>query len=404
MTAEAGVETRRRNGYPQQPAYIELLFDVVYVFAIKQISPVLSQDITWVGALKTIILLSAFWWIWVYTTWTTNQFYTTWGRGHRGNVQISVHIVIVPTMLGSLLMAGAALDAFGDEGLVFAVTYVVTQLARTIYVGGIVGGEQRTALGSPQIFLWFGVAAVLWITGALIDGHARIVLWTVAMVLSYVMSVVDFRVPGLGPAYVAAWRINPEHLSERYRQFVLIAFGETILAAGFQFSRYDYELDRTLAFLVAGTGTVLMWRIYYYRAGELLPSAIVSTRAPAVFGKVASYAHVTMVAGIIGTAVGSEIVIAHSLERPELARVAVILGGPAVFLIGRAWLDFLTFRRVSWSRVVGLVALFTVVVPAAILLPPLMVSIALAIILTGIIVADTYSWRLRPREPAPPLP
>jgi low temperature requirement protein LtrA len=399
----AGTDAEARSGYPQQPAYIELLFDVVYVFALTRISAVLYEDLSWVGALKTLILLSAFWWIWLYTSWTTNQIYTIWTASHRGTVQLSLHTVVIPTMLGAMLMAGAAREAFGDEGLIFAVTYAGSQLARTAFVGVILRKQRHMALGSQQIFLWLSLASVFWIVGALNEGASRLVLWTVAMLLGYVMSGVDFDVPGLGPAYVSTSKINPGHLSERYRQFILIAFGETILASGFQFSDYDYELERTLAFLVVVTGTVLMWRIYYYRAGELLPAAIVNTRAPAAFSKVASYAHLVMVAGIIGMAVGDEVVIAHPLDRPELAWVVVILGGPALFLIGRAWLDFLTFGRVSWSRVVGLLALGTVA-PAAVMLPPILVSVTLAVILTGIVATDTYAWRIRPRQPLPPIP
>ncbi|MFU8853981.1 low temperature requirement protein A [Micromonospora sp. SL1-18] len=118
-------------------------------------------------------------------------------------------------------------------------------------------------------------------------------------------------------------------------------------------------------------------------------------------GDLASYAHLVMVIGVAVSAVGDTLTISHPFGETALSWIAVILGGPALFLVGRAMLDYAGFSRVSWSRPIGLVAL-GVLAPVALLLPPLLVAAVAAVVLAGVATSNVISWWLYPREMAPP--
>ncbi|MFE9694219.1 low temperature requirement protein A [Micromonospora sp. NPDC005806] len=161
--------------------------------------------------------------------------------------------------------------------------------------------------------------------------------------------------------------------------------------------------DRLIAFVLAFAITTLLWRIYFYRAGLLLPAAIAASAAPAVFSRSASYAHLFMAGGIVLSAVGDEIVITHPIAQANLVWSAVILCGPAIYLAGRARLDYLSFSKVAVSRVIGLL-LLVVLSPVVAFLAPILIAVVAVVILTAIAASDTIAWRYRPSEPKPPPP
>ncbi|WP_423202874.1 low temperature requirement protein A [Micromonospora kangleipakensis] len=183
------------------------------------------------------------------------------------------------------------------------------------------------------------------------------------------MTRLEFRLPKLGPARITLQEVSAAHLAERYQQIMIIAFGETILAAGGEFAALGFERDRVIAFVLAFAITTLLWRIYFYRAGLLLPTVIATSTTPAVFIQSASYAHLLMAGGIVLSAVGDAIIINHPFAEPNLVWSAVILCGPAIYLAGRARLDYLSFSRVALSRLIGL-PLLVVLAPVVAFMPP----------------------------------
>ncbi|SCL17632.1 Low temperature requirement protein LtrA [Micromonospora rhizosphaerae] len=394
MTAGNTSDLLRDRAEPQRATYVELFFDVILVFALTRLSHTLFTDLTWLGALHTVILLAAFWWVWVFTTWTTDRL---------DPAQPAIQVVIIPIMLGTLIMAGAAPTAFGGDGMIFAATYVIIQVGRALIVTSAMRRRPEVAIGSLQQLIWNCFAGVLWIAGALTEGTSRVVIWLLAAVLGYTMSRLDFRLPKLGPARITTQAISAEHLAERYQQIMIVAFGETILAAGGQFAAFGFERDRLIAFVLAFAITTLLWRIYFYRAGLLLPAAIAASAAPAVFSRSASYAHLIMAGGIVLSSVGDEIVINHPFAEANLVWSAVILCGPAIYLAGRARLDYLSFSKVAVSRVIGLL-LLVVLSPVVAFLSPILIAVVAVVILTAIAASDTISWRFRPSTPKPPPP
>ncbi|MFI5489054.1 MULTISPECIES: low temperature requirement protein A [Micromonospora] len=393
MTAGKTGDLLRDHAEPQRATYVELFFDVILVFALTRLSHTLFSDLTWLGALHTVILLVAFWWVWVFTAWTTNRL---------NPAQPAIQLVIIPIMLGTLIMAGAVPGAFGEDGMIFAATYVTIQVGRALFVTLAMRGRE-VAIGSLQQLIWSIFSGVLWIAGAFTEGTTRVVIWLLAAALGYTMSRLEFRLPKLGPARIATQTVNAEHLAERYQQIMIVAFGETVLAAGGRFAAFGFERDRVTAFVLTFAITTLLWRIYFYRAGLLLPAVIATSTTPAVFSRSASYAHLLMAAGIVLSSVGDEIIITHPFAEANLVWSAVILCGPAIFLAGRARLDYLSFSRVALSRVIGLVVLVGLA-PVVAIQPPILIAVVAVVILTAIAASDTISWRVHPSKPTPPPP
>ncbi|MFG2100709.1 low temperature requirement protein A [Micromonospora echinaurantiaca] len=376
---------------PRRANFLELFFDLVFVVALVQLSNELIQDLTWSGAFQTLVLLLAMWWVWSVTAWITDLY-----DPQRPGIQL----LVTATMLGSLVMVVALPDAFGERGLVFAGMYVAIHVGRQIFLVLALRGHELQSR-SVRVLFWFGVSAVPWIAGALAHGGARAALWTLAVAVDYTARGFRFPTPGLGRSPESEYPIAAEHLAERYRQLFVIALGELILVTALTLSGTGFAADRTAAFVVSFVATALFWRIYIYRSGQLLPAAIAAAPHPDRLAVSALTAHLLMMAGIVATAVGDELVIAHPLGHTQPAWVAVILGGPALFLVGRSFFEYAVFSRVSRDRVIGLLVL-AALTPPMLLLPPLLAAIAAVAVLTGVAIADAARARGRPPEPPSP--
>ncbi|MDH6465809.1 low temperature requirement protein A [Micromonospora sp. A200] len=392
MASNEAADLVRRPEDPREATFLELFFDLAFVFALTQLSFGLIQNLTWRGAFQTLLLLLAVWWIWSDTALLTDVY-----SPQRSVVQVLVTV----SMVGTVLVAVALPEAFGAQGLVFAGVYLAIRVGRCflLLVAARVRERQRDAL---RVLAWAGVSAVPWIAGALAPGTGREVLWALAVVVDYTGFVLRWPTPGLGPTSQPEFSLVSGHFAERHRQFFIIALGELILVTGLALRGSGFPPDRTAAFLLAITTTVLLWRIYIYRAGEVLATALTAARKPQRAARATFVAHLVMVAGVVAIAVGAELVIAHPLGHAPPAWITVILGGPALFLAGRAGFEYAVFNRVSWARWIGLLVL-AALLPAMQDAPPLLVSTAATVVLAGIAVADAARSRRRPSElPMPP--
>src|SRR3954451_17175217 len=165
MPRRARASMRRQEGTVQRTTSLELFYDLVFVFAVTQVSHLLLAHLTWQGAGRAAFVLLVVWWSWNYTTWVTNELDPD---------SIAVRLLLIGLMLASLLMAVAIPHAFGDEALLFAASYVAIQVGRTAFLA-FVAAERGTIerLRAASILAWFAVAGGLWIAGALADGTAR---------------------------------------------------------------------------------------------------------------------------------------------------------------------------------------------------------------------------------------
>jgi low temperature requirement protein LtrA len=377
---------------PGRATFLELFFDLVFVFALFRLSQGLLERLTWSGAFQTVVLLLAVWWVWGNTAGLANRF---------DPAQPAIQVLVIGCMFGTFLLAVVAPEAFGPRGPVFAGAYVTVQLGRSLVLVLATRGHERQRFELRTLF-WFGVSALLWLAGALAHGWARGVLWAVAVAVDSVAPRLGLPTPGLPRARPAEFSFLSEFVAERLRQFFIIALGELILVSGLAFASGGFAADRTAAVVVAFVTTVLLWRVYIYRAGEVLGAAVAA--APDALRVVNSvlYAHAVMVAGVVAISVGDELVIKHSSGHIQAAWLAAVLGGPALFLAGRAILEYAVFARVSRDRVVGVLAL-AVISPAMILVPPLIVAAVVAVVLAGVAANDAARARRR-RLDEPPSP
>src|SRR5918998_3984789 len=178
--ADHGGMLRTRDGGEQRATPLELFFDLVYVFAITQLSHLLLDHLTVGGVLETLFLLLAVWWAWIYTTWATNWFDPD---------RLPVRLMLVAAMLASLIMSVAIPEAFGERGLMFALAYVAIQAGRTAFVfvtlNRSLGPSHPLSRNFKRVLAWFSIPAVLWIVGGVLEGEARYALWGFALALEY---------------------------------------------------------------------------------------------------------------------------------------------------------------------------------------------------------------------------
>ncbi|MGQ5263194.1 low temperature requirement protein A [Micromonospora sp. ZYX-F-536] len=392
MTTSRAAKLLRKPGDPQRATFLELFFDLAFVYVLSQLSQVLSQDLTWRGAFHTLVLLLAVWWVWCSTATVPDRF---------NPQRPAIQLLVIATLVGSLVMAVALPEVFGAQGLVFAGAYVVLQVGRSLVLLVALRGHELQR-GAVRTLVWFAVSAVPWVAGALVHGTAREALWTFAVAIDYLGGKLRYPTPGLGRSPSSELPSAAEHLAERHRQFFIIALGELILVSASTLGGEGFAPYRTTAFVVSMATTVLLWRIYLYRAGELSAAAIAGSSDPARLGLSAFYAHLVMVAGVVVTAVGAKLVIVHPSGRPETAWIAVILGGPALFLVGRSRFEYAVFARVSRDRPIGLIAL-AALAPVMLLVSPLVAALAATAVLAGVAIADTAHARgHEPEAPSPP--
>ncbi|MFI7075020.1 low temperature requirement protein A [Micromonospora sediminicola] len=394
---------RATDGDGGRATFLELFFDLVYVFALTRISARAFEDLAleggqtnWsavTGGGKTLLLLFALWAVWQGTAWTTSRYdpYHLW-----------LQVIVITALLSAMVMGVAIPRAFSENGLPFAVAYVVAQVSRPAILMLVLRKLQYRRL-KLRMLITFCATGVLWLAGAVLPVDARVVLWTLALLVEYLAARFGWPVPGLGRSTTSRWDIHGEHLSERYQQFFLVALGETILLAGWTFTGVPTGATAVAAFAFALATSILLWRIYVQRAGQILGEAVTSAARPATIGRSAADTHLVMVVGVVATAIGYELVIEHPTGHNELPWLAMIVGGPALFLAGRARFEYEVFGRVSPSRLVAIAALL-LPVPLLLRTAPLVAASVAVVVLVAVAVADARrAWGRPPEAAAPPF-
>jgi low temperature requirement protein LtrA len=369
-----------------QVSSMELFFDLVYVFAITQLSQLLFERLDLRGALQTALLLLALWWAWIDTAWITNWFDPD---------RRPVRVMLVGTMVATLIMAVALPGAFGERGLMFAVAFVAMQVGRTAFA--VVGTREDPGLhrNFQRILAWQVASGLLWLAGGLVSGPPRIIFWVAAVTMDSLGPALGFVTPSLGRSVTRDWHINGEHLAERCKLFLIIALGESILVTGRTFGQLDVTPATLAAFVVAFLGSVALWWVYFDVSFDAAEQMFASSSDPGRLGRFAyTYLHIPMVAGIIVTAVGDELVIAHPFGHATSDTVATVLGGPALFLAGhllfkRAMFGVWSIPRLAAIAVLGLVAVMGRG------WSPLIVAIVTVLIIAAVSWRDTRTLRSR---------
>ena len=380
MSAQRPSLIREPGDDAHRVSFFELFFDLVYVFAVTQLSHGLLEHLDLRGLAEMAVLLLAVWWAWVYTTWATN-----WLNPD----STGCRLMLIGVMGAGLLMAASIPDAFGDAGLIFALAYAAIQVGRSSFVLWAMRDDPVRRANFQRIVVWNVAASALWVAGGLASGVTRDVLWIAALVVDYAGPALRYPVAGLGRAATSEWTVTASYIAERFRLFIILALGESIIVTGLTFSELEADLPTVLAFATAFVGSVAMWWVYFHRSADAGEEAMGHSDDPGRIARSAyTYWHLPMVAGIIVTAVGDELVIAHPTGHTDVATVATVLGGPALFLAGHALFKYTLFGAVSVPRLVA-IALLGAFVPVALSLPPLIVAIVATLVVVGVAVYET---------------
>jgi low temperature requirement protein LtrA len=374
------LQRRQVAAEEQRATSLELFYDLVFVFAITQVSHLLLEHLTWAGAGQALLVLLVVWWSWNYTTWVTNEL---------DPESLSVRLLMIALMLATLLMAIAIPQAFGKHALLFVGSYVAIQVGRHTFLtfaAAEPGTIERERAG--RILTWFAAAGVLWIAGALVDGPARVAFWLAALALDYGGPLVTFRVPGLPRVAPEAWSVGTEHFAERFGLFVSLALGESIVITGATTSALDLDTARFMAFGMAFLLTAALWWLYFTSVARIAQRHLELSENRTILARDAyTYLHLIIVAGVIVSAVGDELVIAHPLEVLPGDQVAAVVAGPAIYLLAHALFRLRMAGSVSWKRLGG--ALVCVLVGfVGVYVPALVVAALLIAVLVAVIVSE----------------
>jgi len=363
--------------------FVELFFDLVFVFAVTQLSHYLLEHFSVAGVLQTVLLLMAVWLVWIDTSWVTN-----WLDPQTTPVRISLFAL----MLTGLVLSTSIPDAFGSKGQSFAAAYVLMQVGRSLFM---LWALQRHSPGNyrnfQRITCWRLLSALFWIGGAFADGHLRFALWAVALAVDYVSPACGFWTPGLGRSTTADWNVSGAHMAERCGLFIIIALGESVLVTGATFGKMEWTAATIAAFAVAFIGSVAMWWIYFNIGAERASEHIAASDDPGRLARVAyTYTHLLPVAGIIVTAVSDELVLAHPGGQIDFKTAATTLTGPALFLIGNTIFKRILAGSRARSHSVGL-GLLVLTAPSALIVSPLLFSAITSAILVIVAIWETRS-------------
>ena len=194
------------HGDEHQVTPLELFFDLVFVFALTQVTSLLADDPTWGGVLRGTLILAALWWAWDAYAWLTSAMDVD-----EGGVRLAM-LAAIAAMFGVAL---AAPGAFGDDAVLFGVAYLLVRILHLV-LSAIVGGDDPDRRGALLRFAPTAIlGASLLVLAGFLEGDERIVVWMVALAIDY-----------LGPAVIGVgrgWRVAPEHFAERHGLIILIA-------------------------------------------------------------------------------------------------------------------------------------------------------------------------------------
>jgi low temperature requirement protein LtrA len=338
---ETTVEEERKT------SYLELFFDLVFVFAFTQVTALILEDTSVEGFLRAALVLAMVWWAWSAYAWMTNAIDIE---------NVVTRLIIFAAMAAGFFMALAVPDAFQDEAPWFAVAYfVVRVLNPTLYLWRA-RGDAELARGMARLAPWFLVAATVALAGGFVDPDYRAWFWLASLAIDVVGTL---RVARVG------WRVSPSHFAERFALIVIIALGESIVAIGIGTSELERDTTYALSVVVAFAGVAALWWAYFdftaIAAERALHRASPQARGP-LARDVFTYFHYPIVLGIIFYAVAAKKTLEHPLDPlSEAGRWALGLG-VALFLASFALMRFRVIRRIAWERLAAAAAALVVAV------------------------------------------
>ena len=362
---------------------LELFFDLVFVFALTQVTGFLADHLTWIGMLQGATLLVVLWWAWGGYSWLTNAV--------PAEEVISARLVILTAMAAMLVASLAVPDAFGQYGVLFGLAYFVVRLLHVVLFVLATGNTPETQQAFLRLTPGFLLAPALLIPAGFVDGFAQGTLWVVALAIDLGVSLVRG---------VSGFRVHAGHFVERYGLIVIIALGESIVAIGVGASGLELGAGVVVAAVLGVVLAAALWWAYFdlfvLVAERRLSEAKGAERARLARDSY-PYLHLPMVAGIILVALGIKTTLAHVGDPLGTIPAVALCGGVALFLLGHNAFRLRDVGSVSVPRLV-LAILCCALIPVAVSVPSLVTLAILAGLMCALAAFETATSREFRRE------
>jgi low temperature requirement protein LtrA len=302
----------------QRVTPLELFFDLVFVFAITQVTGFLADDPTWGGLLRGLMLLGALWWAWAAYAWLTNTLNPEEG---------AVRLAVFGAMAAMLIVSLAAPNAFGTDGVAFGVAYFIVR-ALHLVLYAIAGRRDRDLLRAvARLVPTATIGPTLLLVAGFLEGVPQLATWGAALAVDYL---------GVLVGHMRGWRVSPEHFVERHGLVMIIALGESIVAIGVGAVGLPLHAGLIAAALLGIAVVASLWWSYFdwvaFVAQARLAEATGAERA-ALARDLYSYLHLPMVAGIVLFALGLKTTLAHVDSSLRTIPALGLCGGVALYLL-----------------------------------------------------------------------
>jgi low temperature requirement protein LtrA len=377
MATEGGDPTEQRV------TPLELFFDLVFVFALTQVTGFLADHLTWVGMIQGAALLAVLWWAWGGYAWLTNAV--------PAEEVIPARLVILTAMAAMLVASLAVPNAFGAQGVVFGLSYFVVRLLQVLLYALATGGTPETRRAILRLSTGFLLAPALLIVAGFLDGFAQAALWVFALAIDYGVAFVGG---------VSGFRVHAGHFVERHGLVVIIALGESIVAVGVGVSGLAIEAGVIVAAVLGVALAAGLWWAYFdlvMLAAERRLSRAKGEERARLARDSYSYLHLPMVAGIIFVALGVKQTLAHVGDPLGIIPASALCGGVALYLLGHNAFRLRDVGSVSVPRLVVTV-LCCALVFLAVTVPSLVTLAMLAVLLCALAAFETMRSRDFRRE------
>jgi low temperature requirement protein LtrA len=358
---------------------LELLWDLVFVFAVTQVTSLLSRDVSWAGFGRSMLALALIWWAWSAFVWAANA---------QASTAASLRLCML-LATAFIFITGLALpQAFGSEGTLFAVSYTVVRLLHLV----LYADASRKGNASWAAIAGFGVTVVigmaLLIGGSFLHGTARDVLWLAAVAIDYA-----------GPAWLTRERLRGlqrvavAHFAERYSLFVIICLGESIVAIGVSARNEPVNTALVAAVSLGLLTTIGLWWTYFDWFAERAEKRLREHEDPVLAAADAySYMHLLIVAGIIIFAVGIHFVALGAGRSLNNASRLTLCGGVALYLTAHVMFRLRLVGGVGYEKLIVAMALLVVYAVAG-GLPAWALAGAVTVLVAALCVVETARER-----------
>jgi low temperature requirement protein LtrA len=305
---------------PQNVTFVELFFDLVFVFAFTGITGLVREHLTLLGVAHGALVFWLVWWAWTQFTWTLNPADT---------MHPAVRNITLAASAAAFFMAEAVPAAFSDAGMTFAIGYAVVRL---LGLGLQLKVAYREEFRRPLFtFAGISLAGILAVVaGGAVGSPWREWLWLAAIAIDFIAAEL---------AAGGEWQLHAAHFAERHGLVVIIVLGESLVAAGLGLRIGG---NAASVHIIAGTAVLLicaLWWIYFGCVKDWLEHGLDEAgRLRGAYARdVYSFGHVPIVAGIVAIAVAIEEAVAHPGTPLPSEVMAALVTGTTLYLFGIAY-------------------------------------------------------------------